>query len=239
MRWIENYRVSTYDTDISGNMRASAVLRFLEETANLQMKSMGPSNEQLRADGKAFILSRLAVSIYKPLHAYDEIVGESWGCDSKGVSYYRCGRLLHEGNIAAEMVSVWALLDIESRRLCRVGEVPMGFDTDPMLELDLPHHIRIPKDLPLSLMGERTVSYSDLDINQHMNNTVYADVLCDFVPHMCDKRVIGLSLHFVNEAKLGETIKVYCGESDESLFFRTVKEDGSVGIEAEMLLEQA
>ena len=34
----------------------------------------------------------------------------------------------------------------------------------------------------LSLVGEHTVEYSDVDVNRHLNNTKYPDMLCGFLP---------------------------------------------------------
>lgn len=237
MKWVENYRVNSHDTDVNCIASASATLRYFQETANLQLLKLGPSNEQLREDGKAFILSKFSMSVYKPLYAYDEISVETWACESKGASFTRCGQLLRDGMIAAEIISVWALVDIKSRRLCCVNEVEFNFGTDELLELDLPPRFRIPRELSLTLVGERTVVYSDLDLNRHMNNTKYPDMLCDFVQGMEHRRVIGLSANFLNESSFNETLKVYSTESDDAVYFRTIKEDGSIGIEAEMLLE--
>jgi len=237
MKWIENYRVNSHDTDVNGIVSASAMLRYFQETANLQLHSLGPSNEQLRENGMAFILSKFSMSIYKPLHAYENITVETWACESKGVSFLRCGRILRGDMIIAEMISVWALLNLESKTFCRVTDVEFNFDTEDMLELDLPPRLTIPKELELTLAGERTIVYSDLDINRHMNNTLYPDMLCDFIPNMEGTRVIGISGNFISEAALGNTVKVYAAESDGAIYFRTVREDGKTGIEAEMILE--
>lgn len=69
MKWTEKYRINTHDCDPAGFVRASLVLRYMQETANLQMKNLGPTNEQLRDEGRAFLLSRINMSLYNPLYA--------------------------------------------------------------------------------------------------------------------------------------------------------------------------
>ena len=203
----------------------------------MQMKNEGPSNEELSARYMAFLLSRINVSIYSPLFAGDEIDVTSWGCESRGVSFLRCYQIRRDGDIVAEASSVWGLIGISDHRIIRVGEVLMGFGIDEPLELDA-HRVRIPKSLPLALVGERPIVYSDLDMNRHMNNTNYPDMFCDFIPGMDGRRVISMSISYAHEAPLGEILKVYTGYSDGVYYFRTIRSsDGLVNAEANIMLE--
>ncbi len=237
MKWTENFRVNSHDCDAMGLVRASLVLRYMQEAANLQMKNLGPTNEELRELGMAFLLSRINISIYHPLHAYDEITVSSWGCESRGVSFNRCYSIRRGDELIAEAVSVWGLIGISDRKLYRVGEIELGFDTDEPLELDAPKRVHIPRELNLSLVGERPIVYSDIDANGHMNNTNYPDMLCDFIPEMEKKRVLTMSISFANEAKLGDTLKVYMTESDGQYYFKTLRSDGSTNVEAVIMIE--
>lgn len=238
MKQIEHYRIPVHDTDLNNIVSASATLRYMQEAAHRQFETQHPTLDELRIQGKAFILSKLNMSIYNPIKAYDEIIVESWPCESKGVSFNRCGRILRDGNIVAELSSVWALVDIKTRRLLRVTDLDWNVPSDDPLELDSPARIRIPKDIQLALVGERLIAYSDLDINEHMNNTNYPDMLCDYLPSMKGKRVVSISINYASELSNGETVKIYYGESDGLYYMRTLKENGSVGAEAEIVLDE-
>lgn len=237
MKWTENYRINSHDCDSAGKVRPSLVLRYMQETANLQLHNLGPTAEELVADDKAFILSRINVSIYSELHAYEDITVSSWACESRGVTFNRCYQMRRGDDIVAEAASVWGLIGISDRKIHRVEDVTLGFDTDEPLELDAPRRVHIPRELTLALVGERSVVYSDLDANQHMNNTNYPDMLCDFIPDMASKNVLGFSISFANEARLGEMLKVYMRESEGTYYFRTVRSDGAINVEAMIMME--
>lgn len=237
MKNAENFRVPIHDADLNGIATASSVLRYMQEAAHMQFVKNPPTLEELRNGGKVFLLSKLNMSIYSPITAYDQIVAESWPCESKGVSFNRCGRILRGGVIVAELVSVWAFMDLSERRLLKTSDFSWNVTNEEPLELDFPTRIKIPKDIQLILVGERQIVYSDLDGNGHMNNTKYPDMLCDFLPSMKNKRVAVISLNYTSELPLGENIKIYLGENDGTYYFRTVKEDGMTGAEAEMILE--
>ena len=237
MKWTEEFRVSSQDCDLNGMTGAGAILRYMQETANLQMSGQGPSYDSLVEQGYSFILSRIGMSIYAPLVAEDRIRCESWAVASRGVTYNRCYRILRGDDLIAEASSAWALLGIEDKKLRRVGEVPLNYSEDEPLELDLPIRFRIPAEAEMKLVGERTIYYSDVDRNGHMNNTRYLDMFCSFLPDMRNQRVISVLLNFASEAPLGETEKIYCGEYDGAYYVRSVRPSGAINAEAEILLE--
>ncbi|MBQ8551319.1 MAG: hypothetical protein IJ428_00740 [Clostridia bacterium] len=237
MKWIENFRVNSHDCDESGKMRPSLILRYMQETANLQLRALGPTAEQLVSEDRAFILSRINMSIYGDLHAYEDISVSSWACDSRGVSFNRCYQIRRQDELIAEAASVWGLIGISDRKIYRVEDVTLGFETDEPLELDSPRRVHIPRELSLSLVGERTIVYSDIDANRHMNNTNYPDMLCCFIPHIAKKRVLSVGISFAAEAKQGETLKVYMSEVDGTYYFRTIRTDGSTNVEAMIMVE--
>ena len=238
MKHFETFRINSHNVDLNDVVRPSAVLRYMQETANLQLYVHHPSLDELKAMGKAFLLSRMNMSIYSPLRKFEEITASTWACEGRGASFIRCSQI-HRGDVlVAEQVATWALVDLETRRLLRHGDIEFDYGTDEMLELDMPVRFSIPRDLDMSLVGERTVYYGDIDLYGHMNNTNYPDMLCAFIPSMAGKMVARCSIAFLNEAPLGETFKVYRAYVDESYYFRTVRHDGSIGIEAEIILDE-
>ena len=89
----------------------------------------------------------------------------------------------------------------------------------------------------MSLVGERSILYADVDQNGHLNNTHYPDILCSYLPNMHHSRVISMVVSFVSEAPLGESVKIYCGEYDGMYYVRSVRANGAVNAEAEFMLE--
>ena len=238
MKHTEFYTVNSHDTDYNGNLRPSCVMRYMQETANRQFNSHHPTLYELNEDNKSFLLSRSNMSVYSNLHNFDKIKVESWACEGKGVTYLRCGRIYRDDIIVAEIITNWALVDRTNQKFIRQGDIEFGFGTDEPLELDMPRRIMIPSDLQLMLAGERTIYYGDVDLYGHMNNTNYPDMLCAFIPNFKNKMVVRCSISFIHDAPLGENLKIYVGCDDaDTYYFKTPKEDGSVNIEAEIVLE--
>ena len=236
MKWSEEYSVDSHDLDFNGVARASALMRFMQETANAQCRHMGPTLESLRDERQlAFLLSRFSAGFYATVYPYEKLKVETWGVESRGFSFNRCYRIWREEQVIAEATAVWALVNIETHRPVRVTEYKPGFDYDEMLSLDTPPRIVFPTSAPLRLVGEHTVSYGETDQNMHMNNTRYSDMLCDSLD-LIGRRIYRMSFNFLGEARLGETVKIYSVNHGEQDFFRTVRSDGKTGVEAQLTL---
>ena len=231
--------VKWHDTDANRCVRPSRILTYMQEAANLQMAANSRNLDRLRdEEGLAFLLSRISIRIYGDLHAYDPFDSETWICEGHGAATTRCFRILREGEIMAEGISLWALMDIRSHRLLRASSFEHGFAGDePLLLPELPVRFPVPAVGDMEAVGERRIVYSDLDYNGHMNNTRYPDMLCDFTDGILSRRVVGLSMSFLHEATFGHTLKVYRADRGEEHLFRTVDADGATCLEARMLTE--
>lgn len=238
MIWTEQRTVAANDVDVNNIVSASVMLRYMQDAANNAMRADGPSYEELIESGYTFILARISLSFYTPLHSHDELEIQTWAVESRGVQMNRCYRILRDGIIMAEAAAVWALCGIEDRKPHRVSEFDLHYRTDAMLELDLPARLRIPEEAELHLVGERTVEYADIDLNGHMNNTRYPDIMCGFLEQdMQGQRVISICLSYLSEASYGETIKYYTGTNDGYSYVRSVRPGGSINAEAEIMTE--
>lgn len=225
MKWSGEYTVNANDVDFNNIVSVSNMLRYMQDAANYEMEEDGLSYNELFLRGLSFVLSRIRMSFYSPIYAHEKIEVQSWACESRGVQFNRCYRIMKNGVIAAEAVSVWALVGVNDRHLHRVNEFDLPYRKDEMLELDMPARFKIPDDVDMRLVSERVVEYADVDMNGHMNNTHYPDVLCSHLSeNMRGQRVISMGISFLSEAPLGESVKIYSGMSDGNHYVRTVKE---------------
>ena len=238
MYHIENYRTRWHDTDADRILRPSQLMVYLQETANLQFVTHKRDLDKERDEvGTAFILSRICLDIHAPLFAYEDIEVETFTCDSRGFSFNRCFRILRGGEVIAEALTVWALINIKTGKLLRAEEYDVGFENEPILSVNAPVRIKMPPQDAFCEVGKRTIVYSDIDYNMHMNNTRYPNMLCDFMDAADTSRISGISLSYLREAALGDTLKVMRAKLDDRYFFRTVGNDGKVCLEAEVILK--
>ncbi len=235
MIYSQNYTVSWHDTDANRRLRPSALLVYMQETANRHLHSANMDLDRLRDErGLGFLLLRVSVCVYRQLHAYDEIQVQTWVCDGKGLSFNRCFRVMRGTEVAAEAFTVWTLMDITNQKPVRQEQFEYPFTGEAPISLSLPVRFRVPAAEEMQKAGERRIVYSDLDYNGHMNNTRYPDMLCDFTDGICSREVTGFSLSYLQEAAFGKTLSVYRLDLGEEHLFRTVDENGNTCLEAKL-----
>ncbi len=232
-----DFTVNSHCCDYNGIARPSSVMTFLQEAVNLQIEQYGPTDREMREAGRVFLLSRIGLVQYAPIYAYEKLRAETWAVPSRGYSFLRCYRIYRGDTLITDASTVWAYVEMDTRRPLRVEEYVPNFTTEPLSDFGQPERARIPNE-ELPLLGKYTVRYADTDRNGHMNNTAYADMLCGFLD-LHGARVSRLSINYMNEAPHGDQLTVYGrqGEGDVHLF-RTLRADGKTNIEATIQLER-
>ena len=133
-------------------------------------------------------------------------------------------------------VSHWALIDIHEKKMIRTTEFRRDFPYGELPDESLlPPRVRITAATEMEVVGTRSIVYSDLDFNRHMNNTRYPDMICDFLPSMDGRWVTSLSLSYLREAAFGDTLtlnRAPLGGEGEGYLIRTTRPDGAVCLEA-------
>lgn len=215
MRYVEYYEVSSHDTDYNNYIRPSLLQRYLIETADHQMRDRRPTYYELFMDGKAFILTRITIEIYGQIRKYDKIEVETWRCPEKGATFTRCFRVLRDGEELARGYSVWAVVNHRTGKLWKASEIDLSnYEWEEPQKMHLPDRFRLPKDLEFTHVGDKIVFRGETDINGHMNNTYYSDILWNFIPEIENKAVTSVRLRFQKEAALGGNIEIYMGKLD-------------------------
>lgn len=227
MKYIENYNVRWHDTDANREVHPSGVLMFMQETGNRQFESAGRPLDAIRdEEGVGFILSRIAIEMTAPIHAYEDITVETFTCAARGYTFPRGFEIKRGGEVVARAMSQWALVRVADRALVKANDFPLTFGDEPELELKMPLRFRVPRDLQWETVGSRTIAFSDIDYNMHMNNTKYPDMLCDFLPDPAHTRVVGVSLSYQKEAAYGDTLAVERADVGDGVYYiRTRKGD--------------
>lgn len=221
-----------HDVDYNGVVRASAIMKYIQSSAQLQLTENGLSYDELKRNNRAFILSKIKLEINKTVRAYDKLYAETFPCESRGYSFLRCYRLTDGTSTVAVAASVWALIDTNKHSLVKVSDFNLGLPTLPPLELDI-GRIALPSEL--KRLGAYHVNYEATDQNGHMNNTRYPDMYSNYLP-LDKKRIRSMTINYLKEAPMGEKLTVFRGELGGAYYFKTVRADGEVNTAAELTL---
>ena len=210
--------VDSRDTDLFGQCRPSALLGELQQAATGAACALHVSrDETLEAYHAFWMLVRMWYRLERPLYWDEALEIRTWHRGGRGASTYRDYDLYVDGKWVGEGVSTWVLADQDTHRLVRMAGVKefAGTDGGELCKDKLLGRVRLPGGMALA--GQREMHYSDTDVNGHVNNTRYADFVCDAL-HLErvgeGQFVSSLQVGFLSECRAGEVLDLYTGLED-------------------------
>lgn len=223
-----NALISAVDVDFRDIIKPSGLLRHMQEAGNAHFREMGGGYEKLTGANMAFILTRVVMTLPGNIRYFDTVHIRTWHQGHKGPYFTRNYEFLVNHQISGRATTLWVLLDTAQKRVLRPSALP--FDIPSLPErgsgLDI-SRIEFPADMPKT--GGRPVYYSDIDHYQHMNNTVYADICCDFLPGgvkgLEGRRVARFDITYHAEAAAGDTLDIFAVERAGSAYVRGMRGD--------------
>ena len=137
------------------------------------------------------------------------------------------------------MDSHWVLIDTDKRMILR--KHPEGFPTTgwvDKLERELPIKLTKVKREDCEELGTHRAVYSRCDRNGHMNNTVYADLICDALPLEVWRThtVTDVILYYHKEVPMGESTRLYRAAVGENHWYMAGWQGDTCNFEAEITL---
>lgn len=227
--------IGTAAVDLSDNIRPSSLLQLLQEMGTDHAALQHMDRDYLVENYHAcWILARVWYQVKRPLHAGELLTIRTWHRGAGSLIVYRDYDLFVGEEPVGEAVAAWVVADIDDRRMLRpsaIENIAVSRAPATVKERQL-RLIRCPKEK--KHVYDRTVRYSDLDINGHMNNTKYGDVLMDALsPQELEGRFISqLQLNYSQECRYGETMEVDRVLEENSCYIDGCSDDGKRRFEA-------
>ena len=126
--------------------------------------------------------------------------------------------------------SVWNLIDLTKRSLTSteiVKDIQVDYKTDRAIEGASYSRFRLSPDFVLNY--SKTIRISEIDINNHVNNTNYFSYSQDVLSSQeYDKGIKELEIRFNQELHLGETLQIYSFKQNNILQVIGKKDDKDV-----------
>ena len=239
----KNFRLTGMDADGQGMCKPSALLDHLQVTATLAAETGGFGREVLLERYGAFwMLARSWFRLERPLRWEEEITIRTWHRGGRSALMYRDYDIFSGGERVGESVSGWVLADAGSRKLMRLSSIRelAGTDGGELCKSVTLSKLRCPPDL--RQIETRRMRYSDSDINGHVNNTRYADFVCDALE--LDRRpegrfVASMQIGYLAECLPGETLTLQTGTQADGHYVRGLDKAGKSRFEAEVFFGQS
>ena len=208
--YVQEFDITDNTVDCFGRLKTSMILYFVQEVAGKHFNNISMDYDALEKLGMFWAIIRQRVQITRlPLRG-EKLRVETWPMPTTRVAYPRSVVAYDEaGNECFRSISIWVLMDINNRNMILPGKSGISVPgTLRGMELAAPGSLA-PKELHSS--RQRTVSFTDLDRNGHMNNTKYMDWIDDLLPSAFHQghQVKEFTVCYLSEAREGQVLDLY------------------------------
>lgn len=239
--YVKSYTIDTTHVDQMNNLRPSVLLSFFQDMATDHAEIMGLTRSYLMENFNAcWLVVRSWYCLQKPLKLGQTLTIRTWHRGAAPLIVYRDFDLYVGDELVGEAVAAWVVADVVSRKMLRPRDIE-GIVNSPVPETVKALQLRpIRRPADPECVFSRTVRYSDLDVNGHMNNTKYADLILDaFTPEeMKGNYIAEMQLNYSQECKWGETLAVVRKFDGDGCYIDGCCEDGERRFEATLQLRE-
>ena len=206
----QDFEITDVYVDCHGRLKSSMILYFAQEVAGNHFTELAMDYDALAQRGLFWAITRNRVQITRMPLRGETIRVETWPMPTTRVAYPRSMVAYDEaGNELFRSISLWVLMDLNTRNMILPGK--SGISVVGTLRggaLDSPSGL-VAKTLNSS--RPRTVAFSDLDRNGHMNNCRYLDWICDLLPSAFHARhtLKEFTICYLSEAREGQDLDMH------------------------------
>lgn len=204
----KEYSVHSYELDFDGLARPVALLNFLQDAAGDHAAHLGWSVTDLLKKNMTWVLSRYHVRVDRFPGWGETLTVLTWPSGRHGTFALRDFEVSDgQGNTVLAGTTSWMILDLGRKRALKIEDVlPANVLVDRRA---LPDEFAA---LPVLDRAERELSFrvetGHLDVNRHVNNSVYIQWALEAAPDdvLMRRRPVELEVSYRAEAFYGDTV---------------------------------
>ena len=207
---------------IMGNLLYSHLGNYMLNAADYQATERKFGYLDLRKDNKAWVLSRFVIEMTDMPKSYDRFFISTWVESTMKFFTHRNWHIEDEaGRTVGYGSGMWAMIDLDTRQPVDISSVNGGMvdsyaDPEHTIPIAPPSRVRM-DEKGARQVREQEVTYSDLDVNGHVNSVRYIEHAVDLFPleWYMKNRISRLEVAYVAEAHYGEKLRFYHDEQSQ------------------------
>ena len=217
-RFIKQYPVTNAVMDSDFRLSLYGASLIFQDGFAAYMARYKRAAFDLKELGKMWIISEFSLRFSGIQPFWGETIDlELWISDRPNVKVCADFRMSTGGRVFAEGNSVWAVLDIATRKPQVVTDLLSMVEAEDGLALGVR---RMPSPAPERLDHEyvHLTNRSDMDFNMHVTNVSYVSASQDALPweYVSSRRLESYSIHFLHESFIGDELRCLVYDTSEA-----------------------
>lgn len=212
-RYKMDVHIDLRDVDFNKKVKLSSIFSYFQDIASAASDDLGYGIEELQQKfNVAWVLNRIRVEIIRYPKWDEKVTIETWPLEPNRIQFERDYFVRDkEGNSIIKAVSSWLIMGLDDRKLKRSETIGIQYP-EIIKERAIDYQLRkLQTPNQLELAYKKTIGYSDVDFNGHLNNSKYVDYIMDCFPVSDHEKydVKAIEVNFMQEALPGDIITLY------------------------------
>ena len=223
--WKEEFLIRSYNVDLHGKVFLPVLLSFMQEAASNHVDSLKVGFSHLEEMNRFWVLSRIRIDIERYPIWGERVYLLTWHAGQERLFGFREFRVNDDKKeVIVSAISAWLMLDRTTRRPIKPSDlynklkVPLGHNRNRRpLE-------KLPGVECMDGEAHHRVQYTDLDVNDHVNNARYLDwVLNTYEREHLDGHEVSLcEMNFLAECGHDEDVGICTEKRDDGSFLHSL-----------------
>ncbi len=212
------YEIDYSQIDNRGIAKPSFLWNIMQDAATVHAETLHLSAAE---HSIIWVLSRIKAKLYRPLLPYERVRCETWCPGIRGASWYRSFAFYTDEKLVGEAQSMWVTIDPQTRRILRPSVFPTSDSFRRMMRGELFEPLPKLSCPAVTVHHTHPVMYSDLDINNHVNNVRVVELISDALDLQRQPGFISsLQINYTAETTFGAQLTLSCGTVDSARYVR-------------------
>ncbi|MBR7133041.1 MAG: hypothetical protein IKD04_05860 [Clostridia bacterium] len=237
--WERNYTLRSGDFDKFDRIKPSAVLDLFQDAAGRHAEEIGVGFEEMISRSYLWVITRVKFKIISEPNRFQNLIVKTWPLAPNRLSYRREYCIENEkGEKLIVGSSEWVVVHSEKRRFLSVPDLynfENGFYPEMMFEAKLGkvHDFEAEGDAHIVNAG-----FSELDVNNHVNNTKYANYVIDAIVPSKEDILEVFQIDYRKEVFEGTQLNIYYKRDDNNILAKGQNTTGDTMFACEIQLKK-
>ena len=203
-----SFKVFSNEVDMNKRAKITTILDYLQNTAWCHYNDFEKRNGKILSDNLIWAILKLKVNMIR-LPQWEEIIKvKTWAPFVDKYFAYRNFEIYDEqNNIIGKSTFIWVVIDINNKKIIKPEQFinKWQFHKTPLF-FEIKN--KVDKITKPELKKEVTVSYSDIDVNNHTNNVRYVQWMLDCIDFniLIKKQIKDIEVNFIAEALINDNL---------------------------------
>jgi acyl-ACP thioesterase len=209
--------IQAHEVDFTNRLRIDSLFILLQDTAAAHADKLNLGYKALIDHNFAWVLSWVKVEVDFLPRFGEEIKIKTWPKKKYKLYSLRDFYIYNaSGQIITKATTAWLPINLKTKRIIDTSSLPapINYQEKETAINELPHKISEPDKK--EFIFSKKMRYTDLDLNQHVNNIQYIELIMDsFSKQQYESfQMKNIEINFISESKYDDEIEVYKSKED-------------------------